>query len=93
MGSKNLEVPDPPFVFEDGEGNSMIITPDKDKQGKITFTVSTSGTLILDNEGLIDLEQFIRVSARWLSRVQKEQEKLQKQIAQLEEKLSFLKGS
>jgi hypothetical protein len=98
-GTPNLQVPDPPFIAVLGKAKA-ILTPHRievvDNDGikgfgwefDVTFEHTTATKMTLDD--VKDLEIMFKLIARWATKMDHDQEKLEGQLEELKKKLSFL---
>ena len=98
LGSKNIEIPDPPFVIPLGEHAKMVLTPyqkttKKDEPFEWAFKVSFDNALDdeMDLEALHEFEACAHMALRWVTRVEREKERLEQQLQALKDKLEFLR--
>lgn len=102
-GSKNLTIVDPPYEMDLGDG---VLTLDVDIEktkidkkdvlvGHFTLTVTDSAkkkvSIKFDAADLENFKTVITIASRFITKKEKELQRIQNQMAQLEERLSFLK--
>jgi hypothetical protein len=107
VGSKNIQIPDPPFVLEFGSQIKVILTPKQvkyevaddgsdecdwsfDGQLEINGKLDEKANFEMSLEDLEDLETLVKVATRWTTKMDREKEKLESQLEELQKKLSFL---
>ena len=97
VGTKNVRVPDPPFVLEFGDSAKVILTPrqrDGEAKGEFVwyFEVSfeNAEAAEMSMEGVLALENMVKMSLRWTTKIDREREKLEQQLEDLKKQLSGL---
>jgi len=105
-GSQNLQIPDPPFIYEFGT-SKIILMPKQDKIGtnddgsdmfqwsfdgqvEIAGKIDEKNNFEMSLEELQAFEIAVKVSVRWVNKMEKEKEKLESQLEELQAKLAFL---
>ena len=104
FGSQNLQVPDPPFVFEFGSAKIILmpkqveVTTDGlvdrewffEGQLELNGKIDEKNNFEMSLEELQEFEVAVKVSVRWTAKMDKDKEKLEGQLADLQAKLAFL---
>ena len=97
VGTKNVRVPDPPFVLEFGDSAKVILTP-RQRSGKAEGDFVWYFEVAFENveatemtmEGVLALETMVKMSLRWTTKIDREREKLEQQLEDLKKQLTGL---